>query len=186
MNEYWISTVSGKKFDYVDLKPEQFDINDIATALSHIPRWCGQIDKNFSVAEHCVNVASLLAGDDKFWGLMHDAAEAYISDIPKPFKWLIPQIEEVEFTLQDAIVDKWDIPISPEIVKRVKKVDRIMLVTEDEQLRSRRVDWGYYEDIEPADITLQFWNPLRAKNEFLAVFKKAYERNKERLATAEK
>jgi hypothetical protein len=171
MEEYWINTYSGKKFDYVKLYPEQFDITDIARALSFIPRYCGQTDKFCSVAEHSVNVCHLVKNSRaKFWGLMHDAAEAYFGDVPRPFKWLVPQIGEIELRIQKAIISRFDIPYDKEISEEVKRWDKVMLVTENKQLRVNGVNWGCYKDIKPANFDLVCMTPPIAEKLFLNMF----------------
>jgi len=171
MKEYWINTYSGKRFDYVDMKPEQFDITDIAKGLAYIPRYCGQTEKFCSVAEHSVNVCTLVKTPiAKLWGLMHDAAEAYFGDIPRPFKWLVPEIKVVENRIQEAIIDRFAIPYYEEIQKEVKECDQIMLVTENNQLRPNRINWGYYEDVEMADFDILCLEPPLAEKLFLNMF----------------
>jgi 5'-deoxynucleotidase YfbR-like HD superfamily hydrolase len=88
-----ISTYSGKKFDPLADSSDilrVISIDDIAHGLANTCRYNGQVDF-YSVAEHSVRVAQWLmdAGHDTMTillGLFHDASEAYIGDIPKPFK----------------------------------------------------------------------------------------------------
>jgi len=171
MKEYWISTYTGKKFDYIELAPEQFDIADVARALSYIPRYCGQLDKFYSVAEHSVNVCSLVKTPRaKYWGLMHDAAEAYFGDVPSPFKWLVPQIKKVENKIQEAMIKAFDIPYDKNISAEVKKADQTMLMTENKQLRSNQVDWHYYEGIKEANFKVVGLASPEAEKLFLNTF----------------
>ncbi|MEM4379972.1 MAG: hypothetical protein QXL01_04720, partial [Thermoplasmatales archaeon] len=85
--EPWIETYSGKKFDY--LAQSELDIEDIAHALSNLCRFNGHTRVFYSVAEHSVNVSSMVPPELKIAALLHDAAEAYIGDVPSPLKQLI-------------------------------------------------------------------------------------------------
>lgn len=172
---WWIETYTGKKFHYLDLKPEQFDILDIAKALSKICRYAGHLERFLSVAEHSVNVASLIEDTEaKKWGLLHDAAEAYTSDIPRPLKWMVSEIEDIEKNIQLKIIDVFNIPITSNIIKEVRRADQIMLITEREQLKPNMIPWGYYEDIEPVDMIIRCVNPADAEMLFLENFAKIF------------
>jgi uncharacterized protein len=88
-----IETLSGQAFNVTDPDPTTFDINDIATALSHICRYNGHVPFFYSVAEHSVRVADWLRdnGHDRtvqLTGLLHDASEAYVGDMVRPLKRL--------------------------------------------------------------------------------------------------
>ena len=50
----YIQTLSGKKFDYLNSTTDDVEIEDIATALSHICRFSGHLPEFYSVAQHSV------------------------------------------------------------------------------------------------------------------------------------
>jgi hypothetical protein len=82
-----IQTYTGRRFNL--LKPRAVDINlvDIAHHLSLICRFTGASRYHYSVAQHSIVVATLLAGTPyQMEGLMHDAAEAYYGDASSPMK----------------------------------------------------------------------------------------------------
>jgi len=90
-----ISTWSGRSFDLCAPQTwtDTFYVEDIAHALSNICRFLGHV-KFYSVAEHSLRVAAEVKakGADAATQLMalhHDSTEAYLGDIPKPFKSLI-------------------------------------------------------------------------------------------------
>lgn len=58
----------------------------IAVSLGRLVRWCGQGSRPYTVAEHSIRVASILPARLKLAGLLHDAAEAFIGDIPAPLR----------------------------------------------------------------------------------------------------
>lgn len=110
MKQVLIYTASGKKFDLANLNPEQIDINDIALSLSNQCRFAGHTPRFYSVAEHSLLVSDQLPDELKLWGLLHDATECYISDIPSPVKQLIPEISYLEMLVMEAIAIKFNLP----------------------------------------------------------------------------
>lgn len=101
--ESCITTVSGRFFDI--LKPEEydFDIEEIATALSNLCRYTGHVCKFYSVAEHSVLVSRLLPDGLALCGLLHDASEAYLGDVSSPLKKLLPDYKRIEERVEQAI-----------------------------------------------------------------------------------
>lgn len=85
----YIFTYTGKKVYPYNLQPEDFDIQDIAHALSQICRYTGHTKDFYSVAEHSVLVSLHCKKENALWGLLHDAAEAYLSDLNTPTKEML-------------------------------------------------------------------------------------------------
>ena len=136
-----ITTASGKVISLLAPEPESMDIEDIALALSRIPRWNGHTSQFYSVAQHSVWVSewvctlSDIPESPKLAlaGLLHDAAEAYLGDITSPLKSLFPMILGTEGKIMRAICERFglDWPLPPE----VKHCDKAALATEKAQLR---------------------------------------------------
>jgi hypothetical protein len=110
-------TYSGAHFSLTDRDTWVFDIQDISKALSNMCRYTGHVEF-YSVAEHLVRVGNYLHDHGypqrtQFMGLMHDAHEAYTSDVPSPFKKLIhidgKPLKEVEDDVTDAIYKQFGI-----------------------------------------------------------------------------
>lgn len=85
-----ITTYSGLTFDIHDEDEWNFDKFDIAHSLSTINRFAGHVEF-YSVAEHSARVADMLKDwgcppEVQLLGLLHDASEAYLLDIPRPWK----------------------------------------------------------------------------------------------------
>lgn len=134
----WIQTVSGRKFHFNSTHPEEVYIEDIATVLSRMPRWAGHTTKFFSVAQHSVYtslVVEELGGtpQDVMMALLHDATEAYMCDIPKPLKNLIPQFSEIEHLVWKKI-SRHFFGKALELPPLVKHADGMMLSTEARDL----------------------------------------------------
>ncbi|NLG44812.1 MAG: hypothetical protein GX547_16340 [Phycisphaerae bacterium] len=82
-------TSDGRKTDPFDLDPDDIHLEDIAIRLARIHRWAASVP--YTVAEHSVAAAVLVrdAGEDlsiQRWALLHDAAEAWLGDVPAPIK----------------------------------------------------------------------------------------------------
>ena len=85
----WIITYTGKKFYPLEPDPRALDIADIAHALSNICRYTGHTLRFYSVAEHSVRLARFFKHENRETqrcALLHDASEAYLSDLPRPLK----------------------------------------------------------------------------------------------------
>lgn len=80
----YIQTLSGKHFNYLDIQQDDIVIEDIATALSHICRFAGHLPEFYSVGQHSVLTSHLVPQEFALEALLHDAAEAYLQDIPSP------------------------------------------------------------------------------------------------------
>lgn len=89
-------------------QPEDINIDDIAHALSLLCRANGHIEWFFSVAQHSINCAreAEARGFTKtvqLAALLHDASEAYLSDITRPVKLQLPGYRVIEENLQEVI-----------------------------------------------------------------------------------
>ena len=164
-------TRSGVKFYPLDPRPEEILIEDIAHALAHECRWNNQV-QFYSVAQHSVLVSRLCPLGDALWGLLHDASEAYIGDVPKPLK-VLPEwafYREIERNLMAMICEKFGLPaVEP---ASVQKIDAMLRETERWSLLEKQPYWGD-EILDPANrfaFTVFGWSPRKARSEFLQRF----------------
>src|SRR5271165_5200280 len=100
LKDRYLSTYTGKKFFPYDPRPEQICIEDIAHGLSMLCRFVGQCRFFSSVAEHSIAVARLLPANLKLFGLLHDASEAYLADLPRPVKAGLPEYKAIEANVE--------------------------------------------------------------------------------------
>jgi hypothetical protein len=87
----WCQTWSGGQAHPLALLPREVRLEDIANALANQCRFAGHCRRPYSVAQHSLWVAARVAAltddvDTILWGLMHDAGEAYLPDLPRPIK----------------------------------------------------------------------------------------------------
>jgi uncharacterized protein len=127
-NGAWIQTYTGRQFWPMDARPEEVDIQDIAHSLSMLCRFNGHCNRFYSVAEHSVHVSNVVDPKQALWGLLHDAAEAYLSDIPQPIKRELPLFHEVENQLLQVIAQRFNLPVG--VPPEIKQADMVLLATE--------------------------------------------------------
>jgi hypothetical protein len=118
--EPYILTATGRKFWYDNPKPEQIEIQDIAWALAHNCRFTGHTRFFYSVAQHCYLASFLVPERFALDALLHDASEAYLSDISSPAKMLLPDYRNIERRIEEAIALKFGttFPMSPTVKTR--------------------------------------------------------------------
>lgn len=111
-----IRTFTGKYIDVFNPDPEMICIEDIAHALAQTPRFGGHLKHFYSVAHHSMHCSELVR-NDKLAALLHDASEAYLTDMPRPIKSQMPQYKEIENNLMVVISEKFGFayPLSGEV-----------------------------------------------------------------------
>lgn len=168
-SDSFIITYSGRKFFPFDPKIEQIDIVDIAHALSNLCRYNGHCSEFYSVAEHSILVSQAVSKENALWGLLHDAAEAYICDIPSPFKKYLEQYAGYESVILELIKEKFD--LIGDIPKEVMFIDKQIQVNEMEALFPIRLDECELKDVEPVkDVIIKCWTPDPVKYLFLDTY----------------
>ena len=141
----WIQTHTGTMFYPLDPRVEDIDIHDIAHALSMQPRYAGHTRRFYSVAEHSIYIAKACSPEHALWGLLHDASEAYLCDIPRPIKPYLTNYAEIEARLMHVICEKFG--LSPTIPEEIKRLDRAILRNEYEGLLAPHPSqWGLQYD----------------------------------------
>lgn len=116
-----ILLASGRYFDFNAPEEHDYDIKDIAHALSMLCRFNGHCDRFYSVAEHCVRASMIVERERQLDALLHDAAEAYVA---KPLKQMLNDFNAIEHRIEAAINKQFGTGIS------VKDADLAMLKIE--------------------------------------------------------
>lgn len=101
-----LTTAAGAAFDYLLPRPAMIDPAALARHLAHECRWAGNVDFFYSVAHHSMLVADTLRPEWRAYGLLHDAAEAFIRDLPSPWKAVIDEFgNRIALTTESAILN---------------------------------------------------------------------------------
>ena len=132
----YITTYRKKHFDPVNPDVNDIDIVDVAHALSMLCRANGHFTSFYSVAQHSLNC--MFEAKERGYSkrvqlgcLLHDASEAYLSDITRPMKAQLSQYLKIEEKLQNIIFDKWITPtLTEEERKQIFEIDDALLYYE--------------------------------------------------------
>lgn len=161
----WIQTFSGLAFWPLDPRAEEVCDEDIAHALSMQCRFGGHCLAFYSVAEHSVRVSQIVPPRDALAGLLHDAAEAYLIDLPRPVKLSMPDYSGIEKSIAAVIGERYGIDLV-NLPLSVRAADEILLATEKRDLMSPSPrEWAWLPDPLPEMIVP--WGPALAREIFL-------------------
>lgn len=164
-----IETYSGRMVDPTNMTMDDIHIIDIAHSLSMQCRFNGHCSKFYSVAQHSVLVSYLCDRVDALHGLLHDASEAYLTDIPRPLKetGTMDNYRGFENKLQKSIFYKFGLDESEP--SSVKEADQVMLATEARDLMKFKDGWNL--KFKPVPFVIDPLNPEDAKKIFMERFR---------------
>lgn len=168
----WIMTATGGRFYPLDPQPEDFKIEDIAHALANTCRFTGHVEKFYSVGQHSILVSEAIEKQFPYdhelmkAGLIHDASEAYLVDVPSPLKPYLPEYKKIEANVMDKI--QLAFGISDETMSKVKAFDTAILVDEMVALMPYVPD--AWQNVERLGIEVEPLAPGEAKQQFLDRF----------------
>lgn len=150
----WQQTYTKRPFRWDAMEENDISIDDIAIPLSNIPRFQGASLRQITVAEHSLVVAKILEQWKQkpivvLHGLLHDAHEAFIGDIPSPLKhyWDITHgfsVREFEAQTQFHIMYALGIPNleHKSEVDYIKQADRTSLKIERDLFMQSSLQWA--------------------------------------------
>jgi len=136
------ATASGRLIDIMNLKPQDILLGDLAHHLAKVQRFGGAapINYTYSVGEHSMNLCryfiSLKDESAARCALLHDASEAYLSDIVSPVKKNLLDYLYLEQDVQNSIYDKYQV----KDVSLVARVDKQIVLDEVLALMPERYD----------------------------------------------
>jgi hypothetical protein len=172
MGARYFRTHSGRRVHPLSPSPDEISIFDVAHALSQMCRFLGHTTEFYSVAQHSVLVSQHVPQEDALWGLLHDASEAYLCDLPAPIKrdpeMSIYRIAENRLML--AVCERYG--LKPEMPASVMRADKILLATEFRDVTTMD-DPEWIKDecgTDPLDGFLLGWPPFVAEQRFLDRF----------------
>ncbi len=163
----YMKTYLGIKLNPLNPDEKDIRIEDIAHALSYICRGNGQVSHFYSVGQHCINAAKeAIAREESsrviLAALLHDASEAYMSDVIRPIKQFLPKYKEIENNFLEKVYNRFGLgQLSPDEELMVKSIDddlldydMAMLLKEDEPkggFRLKRIpdiEYRVFEEVE--------------------------------------
>lgn len=177
----WIQTASGRAWCADAPREYQYDIGEIAHALSNIGRFNGHSRVFYSVGEHSVRVSAYL---EKRWppgsdngmllaALTHDAAEAFAGDMVSPLK-AMPEMAPYRRLIGDvemAIAERFGLGMWIND-RRIREADLAMLAAERRDLLGDALS-EYWQGLPaPACEAIVPWSPAKARAEFLAAWRR--------------
>ena len=101
--EIIMSNEQGELYDLLALRYMDVDLERLAGRLAKINRFNGATDYPYSVAQHSVFVASLVTRDLRLPALLHDLAEAFVTDLPLPIKRECADYKAIESRVEDQL-----------------------------------------------------------------------------------
>lgn len=170
-----IRLISGLYLDLADPRPEHFTFKDIAGGLSKICRFGGQIDTFYSVAQHSVLCSEVAYQqncgiDVQIACLLHDAAEAFVGDMVRPLKEMVPGFKAIEDQLFQVIWGKYMSSSWERLSVDVKQIDNSILFAERDSLFSKKdgeVWHGEHEIRKIEGLVISPMGPRDAREAFI-------------------
>jgi hypothetical protein len=162
---------SGHYFDLLDPAASRFTVGDIAHGLGNVCRFAGQSRRFYSVAEHCWHASFLVPHLLAFPVLMHDAAEAFVGDVTRPLKSLLPEYKAIEKRIDAVIAERFKIKLSQPAVEEITRADIAMLAAEQAAMMASHDDsWSILDGVTPPAIHFRYWSPEEAAWRWLERF----------------
>jgi uncharacterized protein len=172
-----IRTYSGRTFWPLEPRATDIEIADIAHSLANLCRFNGQSRKLYTVAQHSVLVAEFVPPPLRGWGLLHDAAEAYLGDMVAPVKSADMRLgvayREVEEPVMRAIAERF--ALSWPEPDEVATADRALLVAEFRHLMPLQegdLEWLVDKHGQAYADAILPWSPGEAEAAFLGTYRR--------------
>lgn len=158
---------SGHYFDLLDPAGSRFTLADIGRGLGNTCRFAGQCSAFYSVAEHSWHASFLVPAHLAFAALMHDAQEAFVHDVTRPLKSLLPAYKEIEHRIAGVIAERFALADLCDH-RLVKHADMQMLAAEQAELMPAHDDeWPILAGIQVPPIEFKRWEPFEASRQWL-------------------
>lgn len=163
----WFQTFTGIKFDPRRATAKHIVVEDIAHALSNYCRYGGHTTYFYSVAQHaCLchdhvpNIPQV-----RSQALFHDGTEAYLGDVVKPLKVMLPDYQAIEKRLEKIIMRRFNLPV--DMLPDVRNADITALATERRDLLPGGPIWETLKGVICWPEPIVPWPPAVAKEQFM-------------------
>ena len=183
----FMQTATGGAINLADPLIEDINIVDIAYALAHTSRFGGHFG-HYSVAQHSILVMQVMREMLKMKeprvlleGLLHDASEAYLGDMIRPLKLMLPGFKIIEqhfeaLIFEKLLFDDGPLPHGWKMHPFVKKADLIVVKTEKNTILPKHpVAWDYLEGVDTMPYSITPVEPQIAFQNFLSEFVGLYD-----------
>lgn len=169
----YVTTFTGKHFDPVEPDDSLIEDLDIAHSLSLLCRGNGHTKIFYSVGQHSIACAkeAEARGETReviLGCLVHDASEAYLSDVTRPVKKDLDYYLKVEDKLQNML---WRHYLGRDITdderRRIFAVDDDMLDKEFHELMAEDLGDSYKNLVRI--FTCEYQNPEDVSKEYIAL-----------------
>ncbi len=165
----WIQTATGRQLDFNNPALDSISRIDIAMSLDRMPRFHGNLNCNYTVADHCLNLANVMPEEPffKLQALLHDAAEAYTMDIPSPLKRLLGnKFARIERTLECTIFKHFEVDYP--LCEEIKRYDAALCRAEALYLGFHRPLYNWHEKVSSIRLPIQGVQ-MHEKGEYLSM-----------------
>lgn len=175
---------SGTYLDLADPDCSKIAPIDIASGLRQL-RFAGQTPRPYTIAQHSLLVLRLVepvaAQISRESGmamcrcaLLHDAAEAFIHDVTRPLKALLPDYRAIEQLFEDRLNTHLGVVWNKPRREIIKRADLQALAIERRELFGCRDPWPVLEGIENENLLRislgRVWPAEEAEERFLEAF----------------
>ncbi|MGN0346001.1 MAG: hypothetical protein ACI4DU_01830 [Lachnospiraceae bacterium] len=170
----YLKTYTGYHVDPLNPKEEDIHIRDIAHALSLNCRGNGQTSHFYSVAQHCINCAKEAkyrnySPDIQLGCLLHDAAEAYLSDLIRPIKQMMDGYQKMEENFLNVVINKYGLShLTVDDWEKIKEVDDDLLMYDLVELLNEPLPESGYHIMHTPDISFRPFDEV--EREYLELF----------------
>lgn len=174
--EPYVSMRDGSKVEFLNPKPEQIRIKDIAWSLAGSWRFNCHMNKFYSTAEHSI-LCAVKAPNREISKLLliHDASEYVFADVASPVKRLIPEYKKMEGDFQDFIFKTlYRLPTAAEHEIMID-IDRRMCATEMRDLRNQSHEHVEAEPYDPLEVPFHCWKRRKAYKQYIWAFNNLFE-----------
>lgn len=176
MSPTMIQVAAGRYLDIAAPRPSDITIDDIALSLSRECRFGNFTRAFYSVAQHSVNVSAQLRamGAERevcLIGLLHDAHEAYIGDVPTPHKRAYgDRFTQVEAALALTVCTRFNVLAPSQWPVVVHEADDRLLHAEAQRLVP---DCDWFDEAKAgvsSACDFSYWDERKARHKFLDLF----------------